>query len=297
MPEFLTVVAPFGARGLCNAVCVPADEDMALLHGCAECCWLTLHDLLYIVVFLINLCTDSDLSLNKPMDCAEIKMKNKTLKSGIYNIWPVNKIIKTSVNVYCDMEDDNGGWTVIQRRGDFDSAKDYFYRDWVSYKNGFGDLTKDFWLGNDNTFALTNERSNQIKITLTDWEGNTTYAIYDEFWIDNEYHNYTAHVMGYRGTSGDSFSYVNGVPFSTKDKDNDILEGSCAVTYKGGWWYRKCHASNLNGFYLKGPHESPSNGIEWKEFRGLYYSLKDTVMKIRSIDYQTTEKGQTDITP
>ncbi|XP_035220723.1 techylectin-5A-like [Stegodyphus dumicola] len=242
-------------------------------------------------------CTDAELTLNKPMDCAEIKMNNKTSKSGIYNIWPANRIIKTSVKVYCDMEDDNGGWTVIQRRGDFGSAKDYFYRDWVSYKKGFGDLMKDFWLGNDNTFALTNERSNQIKITLTDWEGNTTYAIYDEFWIDDEYHKYAAHVMGYRGTAGDSFSGVNGVPFSTKDQDNDTHEGSCAVSYKGAWWYTKCHSSNLNGFYLKGPHESHADGVEWHGFRGHYYSLKDTVMKVRSIDYQTTGKGRTDITP
>ncbi|XP_035229137.1 techylectin-5A-like, partial [Stegodyphus dumicola] len=183
------------------------------------------------------------------------------------------------------------------RRGDFGSAKDYFYRDWVSYKNGFGDLMKDFWLGNDNTFALTNERSNQIKITLTDWEGNKTYAIYDEFWIDDEYHKYAAHVMGYRGTAGDSFSDVNGVAFSTKDKDNDIHEGSCAVSFKGAWWYTKCHSSNLNGFYLKGPHESHADGVEWHGFRGHYYSLKDTVMKVRSIDYKATEKARTDITP
>ena len=30
-----------------------------------------------------------------------------------------------------------------------------FYRDWVDYKNGFGDTGGDFWLGNDAIHKLT----------------------------------------------------------------------------------------------------------------------------------------------
>lgn len=37
---------------------------------------------------------------------------------------------------------------IIQRRGDFGNPKDYFYRDWDAYKKGFGDILKDFWIGN-----------------------------------------------------------------------------------------------------------------------------------------------------
>ncbi len=36
---------------------------------------------------------------------------------------------------------------VIQRRGDFQRATDYFYKNWEEYKKGFGDLDKAFWLG------------------------------------------------------------------------------------------------------------------------------------------------------
>ena len=69
--------------------------------------------------------------------------------------------------------------------------------------------------------------------------------------------------------------------FSTKDQDNDSDSGSCAVTYKGAWWYRHCHASNLNGQYLGGSHDTNADGINWQEFRGHKYSLKRSEMKLR----------------
>nr|QDC23079.1 tachylectin 5A-like isoform 2 [Cupiennius salei] len=233
-------------------------------------------------------------SCEKPMDCFEIHEKDQGAKSGEYKIWPRSRISNAGIVVYCDMDDDGGSWTVIQRRGDFNSGPDYFYRDWAAYKAGFGDPMKDFWLGNDNIFALTNQRANSVKFILSDWEANTTYAVYDEFWIDDEINKYTLHVKGYRGTAGDSFVGHNGAPFSTKDKDNDRYDKNCAELFKGGWWYTACHASNLNGLYLKGPHKSHADGVEWQLFRGHYYSLKDTVIKIRPRDF----KGATqDATP
>ena len=44
------------------------------------------------------------------------------------------------------MTTDGGGWTVFHKR--FDGFVG-FYRDWDEYKNGFGDVTGDFWLGNE----------------------------------------------------------------------------------------------------------------------------------------------------
>jgi len=70
--------------------------------------------------------------------------------------------------------------------------------------------------------------------------------------------------------------------FSTNDNDNDDRSAqSCAQTYKGAWWYKSCHHSNLNGLYLGGPHSSHANGINWRTFRGHNYSLKRTEMKVK----------------
>lgn len=49
--------------------------------------------------------------------------------------------------------------------------------------------------------------------------------------------------------SGDSMRYHNGRPFSTWDKDPDPLGIHCARAYMGGWWYKNCYKTNLNGLY------------------------------------------------
>ena len=36
------------------------------------------------------------------------------------------------------METLAGGWTVLQRRGDFGQDRNYFLKGWEKYKNGFG---------------------------------------------------------------------------------------------------------------------------------------------------------------
>ena len=70
--------------------------------------------------------------------------------------------------------------------------------------------------------------------------------------------------------------------FSTKDQDNDLRKvSSCAVNFKGAWWYYDCHRSNLNGQYLGGHHDTFADGINWKAFRGYFYSLKRSEMNLR----------------
>jgi len=62
-----------------------------------------------------------------------------------------------------------------------------------------------------------------------------------------------------------------------------VYRGSCAVSFKGGWWYTACHAANPNGLYLNGSHTSYADGVNWNPFRGLHYSLKRIEMKLRLI--------------
>ncbi|KAK2153476.1 hypothetical protein NP493_2309g00009, partial [Ridgeia piscesae] len=79
----------------------------------------------------------------------------------------------------------------------------------------------------------------------------------------------------------DSFSREVGSSFSARDRDNDADSEHCAQLYKGGWWYKACHESNLNGLYLRGSHTSYADGIVWRYWHGYHYSLKKVTMKLR----------------
>ena len=90
------------------------------------------------------------------------------------------------------------------------------------------------------------------------------------------------------GTSGDSLFVHRHMPFTTKDQNNNNPGGvNCANKYEGAWWYNGCHHSNLNGLYLRGYHSSYANGVNWRYWKGYYYSLKRTEMKIRPVDFWT----------
>lgn len=43
--------------------------------------------------------------------------------------------------------------------------------------------------------------------------------------------------------------YHNSRPFSSWDKNPDPLGIHCARAYMGGWWYKNCYKTNLNGIY------------------------------------------------
>jgi hypothetical protein len=79
--------------------------------------------------------------------------------------------------VFCDMDTDDGGWTVFQKRDDFELEED-FYRTWLEYKRGFGDLEREFWLGNDRLSMLTNQDLYQLRIDLEDFDGDKRFAHY-----------------------------------------------------------------------------------------------------------------------
>ena len=97
---------------------------------------------------------------------------------------------------------------------------------------------------------------------------------------------YGPYVTVYLLFKGDSLSGHRGHKFSTRDQDNDAWPNSCAERFKGAWWYSSCHASNLNGLYLRGNHSSYADGVNWRYWTGFYYSLRFTEMKIRPFHVQ-----------
>ncbi|XP_048079422.1 ficolin-1-like [Ursus arctos] len=212
-----------------------------------------------------------------PRTCKELLTRGHFL-SGWYTIHLPDC---RPLSVLCDMETDGGGWTVFQRRSD--GSVDFF-RDWATYKQGFGSQLGEFWLGNDNVHTLTAQGTSELRVDLVDFEGNHQFAKYGSFRVAGEAEKYKL-VLGafVGGSAGDSLTYHNDQPFSTKDQDNDSNSENCAERYQGGWWYFKCHLSNLNGLYLRGSHETFANGVNWKSGKGYNYSYKVSEMKMRPV--------------
>ncbi|KAK7090634.1 hypothetical protein V1264_010403 [Littorina saxatilis] len=181
------------------------------------------------------------------------------------------------VTVYCDQTTDNGGWIVFQRR--MDASVDFF-RDWTDYRNGFGDLEGNFWLGLDKLHRLTTSQRYELRVDLFQWNGTKGSATYSGFYVEDVSHKFTLRFDSFTGgNAGDSLSFHRGQQFSTKDRDHDTVSGrSCAQHFHGAWWYKSCLQSNLNGDYSA----PKGDGLNWKTFGGRNdVSMKFTEMKFR----------------
>ncbi|XP_067111624.1 angiopoietin-1 [Osmerus mordax] len=238
---------------------------------------------------LLNLCSKDGVVPNSTKrvdeekrfrDCADLYQAGFH-KNGVYTI---NINPQETKKVYCNMETAGGGWTLIQRRED--GSVD-FQKTWKEYKMGFGSVSAEHWLGNENVFLLTSQRQYALRVELTDWDGHQAFSLYDRFYIGSEKHNYRLFLKSHSGTAGRQSSLViHGADFSTKDVDNDNCMCKCALLLTGGWWFDACGTSNLNGMYfMQGQHVGKLNGIKWHYFKGASYSLRATTMMIRPLDF------------
>ncbi|XP_059059835.1 fibrinogen alpha chain [Achroia grisella] len=205
-------------------------------------------------------------------------------ESGVYYL-QIRGTTYWFLKVYCEQIIADGGWTVIHRRDDFGVPAENFNRDWSDYKNGFGDPSKEFWLGNENIYMLTNNDDYMLRVELEDFDGNKRYAQYSHFKIYSEAEYYKLEIDGYEGNAGDSLNDPwygsNNSPFSTYNRDNDRSSLNCASMLKGGWWWKSC-GRGLNGLYLHDPQDlTARQGIVWFRWRGWDYTLKRASMMIK----------------
>ncbi|XP_070811606.1 ficolin-2-like [Pituophis catenifer annectens] len=217
------------------------------------------------------------LEIKGAANCKEL-LKRGVVLSGWYTIYPQDC---QPLEVLCDMDTDGGGWIVFQRRSD--GSVDFF-RDWAAYKRGFGSQLTEFWLGNDNLHCLSSLGKNELRVDLIDFNNQHSFAKYASFQVAAESKWYQLTLGAFTGGSaGDSLSYHNNMPFSTRDKRQHPGASNCAETFKGAWWYNACHYSNLNGKYWLGEHKTFADGVNWIKGKGYHYSYKHTEMKIRPV--------------
>ena len=114
--------------------------------------------------------------------------------TGVYTIDPDGQ---GAFQVRCDMATTPGrGWTIFQRR--VDGSED-FYRNWRDYKDGFGNLTGEYWLGLEKIHRLTASGENVLRVDLESFENETRYATFGTFSIANENDAYTLSIGQYTG--------------------------------------------------------------------------------------------------
>ncbi|XP_034100571.1 angiopoietin-related protein 2-like isoform X3 [Drosophila albomicans] len=168
----------------------------------------------------------------------------------------------------CESRIEDGGWTVIQRRLE---GNINFQRSWNEYREGFGDLRGDFFIGLEKLHRMTTAHTQELLVFYERSLLETKQEMYRNFLIGSEQEEYVLKsaksngLLGFRGNIGKKFS--------TYDRDNDeYWLDNCAKIYNGGWWFGKCIpevvASNPNGPYLP-EVTSKSRGIVFAGFKGI----------------------------
>ncbi|KAL1399877.1 hypothetical protein pipiens_002153 [Culex pipiens pipiens] len=132
-------------------------------------------------------------------------------------------------------------WLVIQQRLD---GSENFFRNWVEYREGFGNLNREFWLGLEHIHQITTSGRHELLVEIGNFgHDHFGWARYSRFVVGDESQRFILQELGaYSGTIGDSLTPNLGKPFSTYDNDNERSGWeNCAVRYKGAWWYDLCY--------------------------------------------------------
>ncbi|XP_069159851.1 ficolin-2-like [Procambarus clarkii] len=205
--------------------------------------------------------------------------------------------IKHCPNYRCLLEQKKRrGWTVFLQRDNRVYPAENFRRDWVAYKYGFGSACTEYWLGTEAVHQLTQPSPQTLRLAATNkqdyWETlpiEHRWALWSTFSVASESTGYQLLVDGYQGrsTMGDvlvQHHNLSGMKFSTIDRDNDGLEGSCAldVDHRGGWWYKHCSRVFPTTFhrFLGTDYWTPGD-------RGDYVYLQQMRMMIRPQNFPT----------
>ncbi|KAK7082262.1 cell surface pattern recognition receptor signaling pathway [Halocaridina rubra] len=219
-------------------------------------------------------------------DCAGHQYEGAT-QSGIYEIYPSECY---GVRVWCDLETDGGGWTVFLNRQE-QPKQENFTRTWEEYRDGFGDVSAEYWLGNEILHQLTAKDEHVLRVDAEDFNQSRRWGVWERFRVEDEEHNYKLLSVMYSSNStlGDGLLWHSGMQFSTIDRDNDKHKGSCSDEYKGGWWYNVCHNANPTGILVNSDDFDSVGWVYWSPRQYKWASLRFLQMKLRPKAFGTPD--------
>ena len=123
------------------------------------------------------------------------------------------------------------------------------------FRDGFGDLSAEFWLGHQRIHLLTSAQVQDSLLTIKNEHNNLFSMRYEWFMLEREDADYK---LRYSSPDGDVDQLLVGTSFVTSGRDSDH---GCGVTY-GPYWHRSdaaCLKSNLFGLYGQGGQ----TGTQW----------------------------------
>jgi len=95
-----------------------------------------------------------------------------------------------------------------------------FDRTWDEFKAGFGDISGDYWLGNDQIHQLTKDDDYKLRVDIVATDSGRTqeypyWAEYSTFTVGDEKSHYQLRIKRYTaGNAGDILGAFNEMPFS-----------------------------------------------------------------------------------
>ncbi|XP_066920585.1 angiopoietin-4-like [Clytia hemisphaerica] len=202
--------------------------------------------------------------------------KSGARTDGVYKVLINGKYVKP---VYCLMQEEGGGWMAFQRR--FNGSVIFSNRPWSEYRDGFGPISGEHWLGNEAVHQMISSQPQDMMFIGETFNGVFIKKRFANFVVNSEADDYFmtfSHTYpGYHSSGVMSGNYK----FTTVDRDNDNRgDKNCAqIQGGGGWWYNACTNNNINGHYLlPGDSIPPHRGVYCN---AVSQSLKSSMLLIR----------------
>ncbi|XP_041372488.1 uncharacterized protein LOC121385775 isoform X2 [Gigantopelta aegis] len=210
-------------------------------------------------------CCDTSLVNEKVYvsNCSDVIEHNITT-SGVFTIQPRDSGL--ALHAYCDIEDNKTAWLVIQRKS---NGSTNFNKTWYEYRDGFGEIDSDYWLGNNDIHRITKQGQYELQIDLETNTAEKKHVMYDTFYVHSKYTYFTLNVIGFHGDIKDLLSPSDGKLFRTFDKMK--IDNFCDEPEVGAFWLSSCFSLNL----------SKGNKTTWPPWCNGTCYITSSVMKIR----------------
>jgi len=226
-----------------------------------------MYSIILLVVGIVAVAYGNDcvkkITNNSPIEnCCDLGFRHSTFGEVVNtpNVYHVKNFCgnchSSPTSVYCDTVTAGGGWTVIQRRQQ-GGGIEFRKRDWVEYEDGFGNLTGEFWLGLRSMSCLTSNGNWELRIDYQYRNGTKSYLHYKQFAVGPAEDQYQLTISGFQFNKLIRFEpffthinervfSLNGMRFSSRDRDLDGFQrGNCGKVW-GGWWHNACSQIILN---------------------------------------------------